>query len=45
MSEKDARGKYRVAMSSVIAAVFLTGMKLAAGLATNSLGILSEAAH
>lgn len=45
MSEKEARGKYRVAMSSVIAAVFLTGAKLTVGLATNSLGILSEAAH
>ncbi len=38
--EKDA-----AALSSVIAAVGLTGMKLAVGLATNSLGILSEAAH
>jgi cation diffusion facilitator family transporter len=34
-----------VALSSVIAAVFLTGIKLVVGLATGSLGILSEAAH
>ena len=33
------------ALSSVIAAVFLTVMKLAVGLVTGSLGILSEAAH
>jgi cation diffusion facilitator family transporter len=37
--------KKRIALTSVFAAVFLTGLKLAAGLATNSLGILSEAAH
>ncbi|HMW37107.1 MAG TPA: cation diffusion facilitator family transporter, partial [bacterium] len=37
--------KMRVALTSVLAAIFLTGMKLAAGLATGSLGILSEAAH
>ncbi len=37
--------KNRAAMSSVVAAVFLTGLKLAVGLSTNSLGILSEAAH
>jgi cation diffusion facilitator family transporter len=29
----------------VVAAVFLTGLKLAVGIKTNSLGILSEAAH
>ncbi len=34
-----------VALSSVIAAVFLTGIKLLVGLLTGSLGILSEAAH
>ncbi len=45
MGADNLRAKYRVAMSSVIAAVFLTGIKLAVGLATNSLGILSEAAH
>jgi cation diffusion facilitator family transporter len=37
--------KSRVAFISVLAAVFLVGIKLAAGLATGSLGILSEAAH
>jgi cation diffusion facilitator family transporter len=37
--------KRSVALLSVLAAVFLTGMKLAVGLLTNSLGILSEAAH
>jgi cation diffusion facilitator family transporter len=39
------REKRVVALSSVIAAVFLTGMKLVVGIATGSLGILSEAAH
>lgn len=39
------RGKSGVALSSVLAAVLLTGMKLAAGLLTGSLGILAEAAH
>mgnify|MGYP001116825572 CR=1 FL=1 len=34
-----------VAMTSVIAAVFLTVMKLVVGVLTGSLGILSEAAH
>jgi len=37
--------KNRIALTSVLAAVFLTGLKLLVGLATNSLGILSEAAH
>ncbi len=37
--------KRSVAFLSVLAAVFLTGMKLTVGLVTNSLGILSEAAH
>ena len=37
--------KRSVAASSVLAAILLTGMKLAVGLATGSLGILSEAAH
>jgi cation diffusion facilitator family transporter len=37
--------KHRVALSSVVAAIFLTGMKLVVGLMTGSLGILSEAAH
>jgi cation diffusion facilitator family transporter len=39
------REKLTIALSSVAAAVFLTGMKLLVGLLTNSLGILSEAAH
>jgi cation diffusion facilitator family transporter len=37
--------KRRVALSSVLAAVLLTGIKLAVGLLTGSLGILAEAAH
>ena len=37
--------KKAAATNSVIAAVFLTGMKLVVGLATGSLGILAEAAH
>jgi len=39
------REKSRVALASVVAAVFLTGSKLLIGLATGSLGILSEALH
>lgn len=39
------REKVLVALSSVLAAIFLTGFKLIVGLTTNSLGILSEAAH
>ena len=37
--------KSLVALSSVLAAVFLTSMKIVVGLLTGSLGILSEAAH
>lgn len=37
--------KSSAAMSSVLAALLLTGLKLGAGLYTGSLGILSEAAH
>lgn len=37
--------KHLVALVSVFAAVILTGMKLTVGFWTNSLGILSEAAH
>jgi cation diffusion facilitator family transporter len=37
--------KSRIALTSIFAAIFLTGLKLAVGLLTNSLGILSEAAH
>lgn len=39
------REKHRVALSSLIAAVLLTGTKAGVGWWTNSLGILSEAAH
>ena len=39
------REKRRVALSSVLAAIFLTTMKIVVGLLTHSLGILSEAAH
>ncbi|HEY6953238.1 MAG TPA: cation diffusion facilitator family transporter [Bacteroidota bacterium] len=37
--------KRNIALSSVAAAIVLTGFKLTVGIATNSLGILSEAAH
>jgi cation diffusion facilitator family transporter len=37
--------KSRVALLSVLGALFLTTLKLVVGLVTNSLGILSEAAH
>ncbi len=40
-----AAEKRRVALSSVTGAVFITALKLVTGLATGSLGILSEAAH
>ena len=40
-----AREKARVALTSVLAAVLITSLKLVVGLETNSLGILSEAAH
>jgi cation diffusion facilitator family transporter len=46
VSESNAdREKRLVALSSVLAAVVLTGMKLVVGIKTGSLGILSEAAH
>jgi cation diffusion facilitator family transporter len=41
-AEKEKRN---AAFSSVLAAVLLTGLKLAVGLLTGSLGILAEAAH
>jgi cation diffusion facilitator family transporter len=44
-SSEAAREKNSAARSSVVAAVFLTGMKIVVGLATGSLGILAEAAH
>lgn len=39
------KDKIRAASASVLASVLLTGLKLAAGLATGSLGLLAEAAH
>jgi cation diffusion facilitator family transporter len=44
-SAQAHREKNAAALSSVFAALALTGMKLAAGIASGSLGILSEAAH
>jgi cation diffusion facilitator family transporter len=44
-SKQGDHEKNLVASSSVLAAIFLTGMKLTVGLMTMSLGILSEAAH
>ncbi|MFC1641246.1 cation diffusion facilitator family transporter [Myxococcota bacterium] len=44
-SQLADREKQRVALSSLGAAVLLTVMKLAVGVTTGSLGILSEAAH
>jgi cation diffusion facilitator family transporter len=42
---QQTREKNLVALSSVVAAVFLTAFKTIVGLATGSLGILAEAAH
>lgn len=39
------REKRRAALTSVVAAIFLTTMKIVVGLLTGSLGILAEAAH
>ena len=44
-SRQAAQEKQWAALSSVIAAVGLTGFKLIVGLTTGSLGILAEAAH
>ncbi len=41
----DIQEKKDIALSSVFAAIFLTGFKLGIGIWTNSIGILSEAAH
>lgn len=43
--QRARRDKRRVALVSLLAAVVLVAVKLGVGLATNSLGILSEAAH
>ncbi len=45
MDTEAVREKKNIALSSVLAAVLLTAMKLVVGLMTNSLGLLSEAAH
>ena len=45
LSQAGAHEKRSAAMSSVIAAVGLTGFKMIVGLATGSLGILAEATH
>jgi cation diffusion facilitator family transporter len=45
IQEKASHEKVKVAFSSLLAAIFLTITKLLVGLATHSLGILSEAAH
>lgn len=45
MPPSSSQIKQRVAISSVLAALFLTLLKLGVGLASNSLGILAEAAH
>jgi cation diffusion facilitator family transporter len=45
MSQIESKEKRNVALSSIIAAIFLTGGKLTVGLMTGSLGILSEALH
>lgn len=45
VSTPGAHEKARVATLSVLAAIVLTAAKLAAGVGTGSLGILSEAAH
>jgi cation diffusion facilitator family transporter len=44
-SESGTVHKNRIALTSVLAAVFLTAFKLVVGLLTGSLGILSEALH
>jgi cation diffusion facilitator family transporter len=45
IDKKAEHEKRLAALSSVVAAIFLTGFKLTIGLLTGSLGILSEAAH
>ncbi|MBS7288231.1 MAG: cation-efflux pump [Candidatus Freyarchaeota archaeon] len=44
-STEERRGAVAAALSSVVAAVFLVTLKLAAGLVSGSLGVLSEAVH
>lgn len=45
MNSSSEKEKRRVAFISVLAAIFLVGIKLVVGVATASLGILSEVAH
>ncbi|MBI5022167.1 MAG: cation diffusion facilitator family transporter [Ignavibacteriales bacterium] len=45
MEQHKIDEKKRVALISVFGALLITGMKLIVGIQTNSLGILSEAAH
>lgn len=45
MSDKKSVSATDAAKSSIVAAVLLTVLKLGVGIATNSLGVLSEAAH
>jgi divalent metal cation (Fe/Co/Zn/Cd) transporter len=45
IQDKVSHEKVKVAFSSLLAAIVLTLTKLVVGLATHSLGILSEAAH
>jgi len=45
LHQQAEREKRQVALSSVLAAVFLTALKLVVGWITGSLGILAEAAH
>lgn len=45
LEEKAIREKRKIAMTSVVAAIFLTSFKLIIGILTGSLGILSEALH
>ncbi len=44
-NDESIREKTNIALTSIAAALFLTGIKLFVGIQTNSLGILSEAAH
>jgi len=44
-NSKATEEKKSIALTSVIAAIFLTGFKLVIGILTGSLGILSEALH
>ena len=45
MVEHEQREKKAVALSSVLAALVLVTLKTVVGLSTQSLGVLSEAAH